>query len=162
MPDHPLPPFNAHGDAPGDEHHDPETGSGEQDILHGEPARATSSVAEPAPVVEPSPSAKEFNWQPVLGVLGVLNLVGLLWLAYSMHSMSYHDLHDAPLIYYAKPEEIVSQAMLKKDPNKAQADLIARLKMNHGLVLNENAVVIAAPEFKMYPMQEPDTSKGTE
>ena len=135
MPDHPLPPFNAHGDAPGDEHHDPRHWDRvNRDILHGEPPeRPRASLSPPRSWSKPSPSALEFNWQPVLGVLGVLNPAGLLFWFYSMHSMSYYDLHDAPLIYYAKPEEIVPQAMLKKDLNKAQADLIARLKMNHGL-----------------------------
>ena len=66
--------------------------------------------------------------------------------------MSYYEIKDAPMIYYSTPEEIAAKAMTAKDPVEAQRILIERLRANNGIVLNENSVIIASPDFKMHPV----------
>lgn len=114
---------------------------------------------EPPPLVPPTDAkgataetaSKPFNWLPLLTVVCTLNFIGLVLVLFRLGTLSYYDIKDAPIIYYAQADEIVANAMMQADPAKAQSELIERLKNTHGLVLNDESVVIASPEFKLFP-----------
>ena len=164
--DRELPPFNAHGDVPAgqpepstigkeDEQKDkvveqekPEDDF-EPDMFSPHPFAGPESSPEAS---APAPATKESKLVPVLVTLCVINLGAAVLLAFKLFTMSYYEIKDAPMIYYSTPEEIAAKAMMAKDPVEAQRILIERLRANNGIVLNENSVIIASPDFKMYPV----------
>ena len=164
--DRELPPFNAHGDVPAgqpepstigkeDEQKDkvveqekPEDDF-EPDMFSPHPFAGPESSPEAS---APAPATKESKLVPVLVTLCVINLGAAVLLGLKLFTMSYYEIKDAPMIYYSTPEEIAAKAMTAKDPVEAQRILIERLRANNGIVLNENSVIIASPDFKMYPV----------
>lgn len=102
------------------------------------------SSPEPAnPVVE----ELRLNWQPILVTVGILNFMGLCLVAFKLFTMSYYDIKDAPIIYYAKTNDIIAYSADKPEPRKAHEELVARLKANNALVLNADSVLVASPDF---------------
>lgn len=109
---------------------------------------AALSVAPSSP--EPAnPVVEELrqNWQPILVTVGILNFMGLCLVAFKLFTMSYYDIKDAPIIYYAKTNDIIAYSADKPEPRKAHEELVARLKANNALVLNADSVLVASPDF---------------
>ncbi|MNF32504.1 hypothetical protein D3C85_113710 [compost metagenome] len=141
-----LPPFNASGG--------PLTDDAQQHI-QGE-------VTPPslAPDVPKDVTSGHINWLALLTVATILNFFVLVFVLYRLGTLSYYDIKDAPMIYYAQADEVVAHAMMQNDPAKAQSDLIEQLKDTHGLVLSDESVLIASPEFKLFPVKTVDGESG--
>lgn len=142
-----LPPFNANGGP-----------------LTDDSQQHTQSDVTPSPLAPDVPKADapktvtsgSINWLALLTVATVLNFFALVFVLYRLGTLSYYDIKDAPMIYYAQADEIVAHAMMQNDPAKAQSELIEQLKNTHGLVLSDESVVIASPEFKLFPTKTVD------
>ncbi|MFU1569337.1 hypothetical protein ACTG23_00765 [Aeromonas enteropelogenes] len=116
------------------------------------PSVAPSSPEPAYPVVEEIRQ----NWQPILVTVGILNFMGLCLVAFKLFTMSYYDIKDAPIIYYAKTNDIIAYSADKPEPRKAHEELVARLKANNALVLNADSVLVASPDFA-FPLIGPAT-----
>ncbi|RDE61073.1 DUF4199 domain-containing protein [Aeromonas veronii] len=142
-----LPPFNANGGP-----------------LNDDAQQHSQGDVTPPPLApcvpkddEPKNAANgRINWTALLTVATVLNFFALVFVLYRLGTLSYYDIKDAPMIYYAQADEIVAHAMMQNDPAKAQSELIEQLKNTHGLVLSDESVVIASPEFKLFPTKTVD------
>ena len=159
--DRELPPFNAHGDVPAgqpepstigkeDEQKDkvveqekPEDDF-EPDMFSPHPFAGPESSPEAS---APAPATKESKLVPVLVTLCVINLGAAVLLGFKLFTMSYYDIKDAPIIYYAKTNDIIAYSADKPEPRKAHEELVARLKANNALVLNADSVLVASPDF---------------
>lgn len=144
-----LPPFNATGDAVTND-------------AQGTPGDVPPPLVAPTDPKEVTtePPSKPFNWLALLTVVCTLNFFGLVIVLFRLGTLSYYDIKDAPIIYYAQADEIVANAMMQADPAKAQSELIERLKNTHGLVLSDESVVIASPEFKLFPRNTVNGESG--
>jgi len=142
-----LPPFNANGGP-----------------LNDDAQQNSQEGVTPPPLVPDVPKEQEpknvtsgpINWLALLTVATVLNFFVLVFVLYRLGTLSYYDIKDAPMIYYAQADEIVAHAMMQNDPAKAQSELIEQLKDTHGLVLSDESVLIASPEFKLFPTKTID------
>ncbi len=144
--DKPLPPFNASGG--------PLTDDASQ--------HTQGDVTSPplTPDVPQDVTSGPINWLALLSVATILNFFVLVFVLYRLGTLSYYDIKDAPMIYYAQADEIVAHAMMQNDPAKAQNELIEQLKDTHGLVLSDESVLIASPEFKLFPTKPIDSESG--
>lgn len=140
--DKPLPPFNAEGG--------PLTDDAQQHT------QADMTPPPLAPDVPKDVTSGSINWLALLTVATTLNFFVLVFVLYRLGTLSYYDIKDAPMLYYAQADEIVAHAMMQRDPAKAQSELIEQLKNTHGLVLSDESVLIASPEFKLFPTKTVD------
>lgn len=123
------------------------------------PATPTPDPVEVATALSVAPSSPEpanpvveelrQNWQPILVTVGILNFMGLCLVAFKLFTMSYYDIKDAPIIYYAKTNDIIAYSADKPEPRKAHEELVARLKANNALVLNADSVLVASTRLRV-------------
>ncbi|MGL5126917.1 MAG: hypothetical protein ACRC7D_01770 [Aeromonas popoffii] len=137
-----LPPFNANGG--------PLTDDAQQHTQGDE------TPPPLAPGVPKDVTTGPINWLALLTVATMLNFCVLVFVLFRLGTLSYYDIKDAPMIYYAQADEIVAHAMMQNDPSKVQSELIEQLKNTHGLVLSDESVLIASPEFKLFPTKTVD------
>lgn len=142
-----LPPFNADGGPLNDD---------AQQNTQGGVTPPPLAPDVPKEEVPKNVTSGPINWLALLTVATVLNFFVLVFVLYRLGTLSYYDIKDAPMIYYAQADEIVAHAMMQNDPAKAQSELIEQLKDTHGLVLSDESVLIASPEFKLFPTKTID------
>ena len=69
-------------------------------------------------------------------------------------SLSYNDISDAPIFYYTDENALAQLAAGQKDPSQFIEKMIGDVQRNHGVVFDREAILIAAPEFKLIPDAE--------
>lgn len=141
---------------PGDKQHQQQatesvTANDTELVLPGDKPTARSS----------SPASLHRKYALLAGLaLTAVNLALGLFNMWSIRSLSYNDIHDAPIFYYASEKDVVALAQTKKDPEAFLDKIVRDVKANHGIVLNDDAVVMAAPEFKLIPASALKQAKG--
>lgn len=129
---------------------------------HGEPQSLPDTEQHTQEVdvdeADLEPVSRPWSWQPVLAGLGVINAIGLGVVAFRLFTLSYYDIADVPMVYYAKPNDIVALSLNKPDPMKAQDELVKRLQQNHALILNADSILVASPEYE-FPKLPPKNSQ---
>ncbi len=138
--------------------HDRETPIIDLSGLNIKPEEPAVEEVEPVQAVSPSSGASTATW--IMIAITAINLVvgGVNY--WHWMSLSYNDIQDAPIFYYTDENALARLAGSKKDPGQFIEKMIADVQANHGIVFDRNAILIAAPEFKLIPAAAEPASAG--
>lgn len=87
----------------------------------------------------------------LLAVALCLNVAATSYLGYRLYTLSYSDIHDAPVILYANKQALGELAARKgeEEGKKYLSDLQNKLQEQHGMIIDEDAIIISSKEFKL-------------
>lgn len=138
--------------------HDRETPTLDLSGLNIKPEVPSEEDVEPTLAPSTSPGVSTATWFMIAITAVNLAIGGLNYWHWA--SLSYNDIQDAPIFYYTDENSLARLAGSKKDPSQFIDKMIADVQANHGIVFDRNAILIAAPEFKLIPAAGDPASAG--